>query len=155
MRNRFRNVAAALALIARRSPARTSAGRPGLALRPIDLRVFGGEYDWHADNDFRLDWNRPPVSEEGFPLAAVHYRVRDPAGAVAIGELQLPWYTTCIENIQRPPGPGAYTAEVWLEGPGTTGPVASGDAALRRRPAGHRRNRLRPVAGSRGTRPRS
>jgi hypothetical protein len=99
-------------------------------LRPIDLRVFGGEDAWHADNDFRLDWDQPPISEQGFPVNAVHYRVRDPAGAVAIAEVRLPWDTTQIENLQLPSGRGAYTADVWLEGHGgPAGPVVS--AALR------------------------
>ena len=99
-------------------------------LRPIDLRVFGGEDAWHADNDFRLDWDRPPVSEQGFPVTAVHYRVRDAAGALAIAEVRLPWDTAQIENLHLPSGRGIYTADVWLEGPGgQTGPPAS--AALR------------------------
>jgi hypothetical protein len=99
-------------------------------LRPINLRVFGGEDAWHADNDFRLDWDRPPVSEQGFPISAVHYRVLDAAGAVAVAEVRLPWDTTQIENLHLPSGRGIYRADVWLEGPGgQVGPEAS--AALR------------------------
>jgi len=99
-------------------------------LRPIGLRVAGGEDAWHADNDFRLDWDRPPVSEQGFPINAVHYRVRDATGAVAIAEVRLPWNTAQIEYVHLPSGPGTYSAEVWLEGPGgQTGPIVS--AALR------------------------
>jgi hypothetical protein len=95
-------------------------------LRPIDLRVAGGEDAWHADNDFRLDWDRPPVSEQGFPVNAVHYRVRDAAGAVVLAETRLPWNTTQIESLYLPSGRGAYTADVWLEGPGgQTGPLVS------------------------------
>lgn len=128
MRNLLRNLVTALTLIAAALGGAADAGADQRAqLRPVDFRVFGGEYSWHADNDFRLDWGRPPVSEEGFPIAAVHYRVRDPAGAIAIAEARLPPYTTYIENIHLPAGRGAYTAEVWLEGPGgQPGPVASG-----------------------------
>jgi hypothetical protein len=94
-------------------------------LRPIDLRVFGGQESWHADNDFRLDWDRPPVAAEGFPVTAVDYRVRDAAGTAVVPETHLPWDTAQIENIHLPatapgigPAPGVYTADVWLEGPG-------------------------------------
>jgi hypothetical protein len=129
MRNRFRNAIAALTLIAAALVGADDVRADQLAqLRPLDFRVFGGEYAWHADNDFRLDWDRPPVSEEGFPIVAVHYRVRDPTGAIAIAEARLPWYTTHVENIHLPPGRGTYTADIWLEGPGgQMGPVASGE----------------------------
>ncbi|HEV7482380.1 MAG TPA: hypothetical protein VGO13_04710 [Solirubrobacterales bacterium] len=129
MRIRFRDIVTTLALIAAALAGADEVRADQVAqLRPIDFRVFGGEYAWHADNDFRLDWDRPPVSEEGLPIVAVHYRVRDPAGAIAIAEARLPWYTTHIENIHLPAGRGAYTADVWLEGPGgQMGPVASGE----------------------------
>lgn len=98
---------------------------PAAQLRPIDLRVFGGQESWHADNDFRLDWDRPPVADHGFPVTAVDYRVRDAAGTAVVPEIHLPWETTQIENIHLPPSvrgasptPGIYTADVWLEGPG-------------------------------------
>jgi hypothetical protein len=93
-------------------------------LRPLDLRVFGGEQSWHPDNDFRLDWDRPPVADQGFPVTAVDYLVHDAAGATVIPLTHLPWETTQIENIHLPrPVPGVYTAEVWLEGPnGQPGP---------------------------------
>lgn len=128
MRNRFHSLVAALALgVTALAGADETWADQVSQLRPVDFRVSGGEYAWHADNYFRLDWSRPPVSEEGFPIAAVHYRVRDPAGAVAIAEARLPPYVTHIENIHVPSGPGAYTAEVWLEGPGgQPGPIASG-----------------------------
>jgi hypothetical protein len=87
-------------------------------LRPIDLRVFGGEETWHPDNDFRLDWDRPPVADQGFPVVAVDYRIRNAAGTAVVPETRLPWDTTQIENLHVPAGPGIYTADVWLEGPG-------------------------------------
>jgi hypothetical protein len=100
-------------------------------LRPIDLRVSGGEESWHPDNDFRLDWDRPPIADQGFPVTAVDYRVRDAAGTAVVPEIHLPWDIAQIENIHLPlPVPGIYTADVWLEGPGgQRGPRVS--AALR------------------------
>jgi hypothetical protein len=100
-------------------------------LRPIDLRVAGGEENWHADNDFRLDWDRSPVAEQSFPVTAVDYRVRDAAGTTVIPETRLPWDVTQIQYIHIPsPIPGVYTADVRLEGPGgVPGPWVS--AALR------------------------
>jgi hypothetical protein len=85
-------------------------------LRPLDLRVADGEGSWHADNDFRLDWDRPPIAE-GLPVAAVHYRVRDGVGNVVV-EVRIPWDTTQIESVHVPPRPGRYTADVRLEGGG-------------------------------------
>ncbi|MCW2989165.1 MAG: hypothetical protein JWM24_2103 [Solirubrobacterales bacterium] len=87
-------------------------------LRPIDLRVFGGEGTWHPDNDFRLDWDRPPVAAQGFPIVAVDYRILNSAGTPVIPETRLPWDTSQIENLHLPTGPGIYTADVWLVGPG-------------------------------------
>ncbi len=99
-------------------------------LRPINLRVSGGEDNWHPDNDFRLDWDRPPVADQDFPVVAVDYRIRDAAGTAVLPETRLPWATTQIENLHVPPTPGIYTADVWLVGPGgQRGPQVS--AALR------------------------
>jgi hypothetical protein len=91
-------------------------------LRPLDMQVSGGEETWHAENDFRLDWRRPP----GAVIAAVGYRVRDAAGAVVVPEKRFGWDAVSIDHIHVPPRPGAYTAEVWLEGPhGERGPQES------------------------------
>jgi hypothetical protein len=107
-----------------------AAADPASQLYPIDLRVAGGEDAWHAENDFRLDWDRPPAATAEFPVIAIGYRVRDASGAVAVAEARLPWDATEIEHIHVPQVPGAYTADVWLEGPdGKRGPQVS--AALR------------------------
>lgn len=91
-------------------------------LRPLHMRVSGGEETWHAENDFRLDWDRPP----GVTVLAVGYRVRDADGAVVVPETRFGWETTVIDHIHVPPRPGAYTADVWLEGPhGERGPQES------------------------------
>lgn len=90
------------------------------ALQPLDLYVYGGEERWRADPRFTLYWKLPPA-----PVAAVHYRVRDSSGEVAIGETVLDWPATSIERLKVPPVPGAYMAEVWLEADdGTQGPPA-------------------------------
>lgn len=128
MRRTLTSLLVAVAALAATPPA-TVAGADSsdllAQLRPIDLRVSGGEDSWHADNEFRLDWDRPPVAEQGFAVTAVDYRVRDATGTVAT-EVRLPWNTTQIENIHVPSHPGAYTIDVWLEGPeGRRGPRES------------------------------
>ena len=108
---------------------RAAAG-PAAQLYPIDLKVDGGEDAWHPSNFFRLEWDRPPIADQGFPVTAVGYRVRDAAGAVAIGERRLAGDRSLIGSLRVPPVPGVYTADVWLEGPdGERGPAVS--AALR------------------------
>ena len=83
--------------------------------RPVNLRVFGGEGSWHADNDFRLDWDRAPGTED-IAVGAVGLRVRDAGGAVVVPEAHLSWEMSYIEHLHVPPTPGVYTADVWLEG---------------------------------------
>jgi hypothetical protein len=78
-------------------------------LQPIHLGVVGCEGPWCADNEFRLDWERPPIASEGFPVTAVHFRVRDAAGTLVVPETELPWDTTSIEHIAVPAVPGIYT----------------------------------------------
>jgi hypothetical protein len=94
-------------------------------LRPLDLHVAGGEERWRVDPRFTLYWELPPG-----PVAAIHYRLLDPSGRVAIGKTTLDRRATSIERLKVPPAPGVYTAEVWLEaGDGTQGPPV--DARLR------------------------
>jgi hypothetical protein len=95
-------------------------------LRPLDLRVSGGEDVWHADNSFRLDWDRPPVATAGLPVRAVHFRLRDDAGRVVLPASTIVRDVTRIEYIHVPSGPGRYLADVWLESTeGRTGPAVS------------------------------
>jgi hypothetical protein len=94
------------------------------AFQPINLRVDGGEDNWHPQRLFALRWSNPPG------VAAVHYRVLDPDGAVALDEARLTGAATAIQHVSVPPTPGAYTAEVWLErGDGSEGERV--DAKLR------------------------
>jgi hypothetical protein len=113
------------ALMGSLAAADVAAADPDEQLRPVDLRVFGdGEDSWYADNDFRLDWDRAPGSEQ---LAApVNLRVRNASGGVVVLKTGLPSGKTTISHIHVPPTPGVYTADVWLEGPeGERGPEAS------------------------------
>ena len=111
-------------------------------LRPVNLRVSGGESNWHADKEFRLDWDRPP-SDQIHAVTAVKFRVRSASGAVVVPTTTLPWDTDRIEPIQVSPIPGIYTADVWLEGLlGAIGPAVS--ASLRFDDA--RPGNARPVA---------
>ena len=81
----------------------------GAGLQPIDLRVVGGEETWHATPSFTLRWRNPAG------VAAVQYRVLDPAGAVSVADTRISWAASAIEGLHVPLVPGAYTAEVWLE----------------------------------------
>jgi hypothetical protein len=78
--------------------------------QPLNLSVDGGEQSWHSQRSFALRWSNPPGS-----IAAVHYRVLNPSGQVAVKETTLDWAATAIQHLSVPPVPGAYTAEVWLE----------------------------------------
>jgi hypothetical protein len=91
----------------------------GASLQPIDLRVDGGEDNWHPGRMFALTWSNPPG------VTAVHYRLLGPGGDVLIADTTLPWAANAIEHLSVPPSPGAYTAEVWLEdAKGAGGPPA-------------------------------
>jgi hypothetical protein len=105
-----------LAAVALATVGRAGADPATAQLYPIDLRVEGGEEAWHSEYMFRLEWERPPIASQGLPIAAVGYRLLDPVGA-AVREDRLGGDRNLI-SIQIPPVPGAYTAEVWLEGPG-------------------------------------
>ncbi len=89
-------------------------------MQPIDLRVDGGEDNWHPSRMFALSWSNPSG------VAAVHYRLLGPGGEVLIGDTRLPWAASAIDHLSAPAAPGAYTAEVWLEdGGGAQGPTVS------------------------------
>jgi hypothetical protein len=88
--------------------------------QPIDLKVDGGEENWHPSRMFALSWSNPPG------VAAAHYRLLGPGGEVLIGDARLPWAASAIEHLSVPAAPGAYTAEVWLEDAGgAQGPPVS------------------------------
>ena len=113
----------------------SAAADPAAQLLPVHLRVSEGEENWHADDDhFQLNWDRPPIAEQGFPITAVDYRVRNAAGTVVTKEIRLPGDKVQIDNAHLPDdaAPGVYTADIWLEGPGgQRGPTGECGAALR------------------------
>ncbi len=79
--------------------------------RPVDLRVVG-ESEWHPENRFELTWTNPPGG--GAPLAATHYRIRDPLGT-PIDEATLTGAWDGIAGLTVPKIVGTYSAEIWLE----------------------------------------
>jgi hypothetical protein len=92
----------------------SAASASGMDLQPLNLRVDGGEETWHAEPGFGLSWRNPP--QAGSPeIAAVHYRLLDPAGQVALPETRIDWAATSIDWLRVPDTPAAYTVEVWLE----------------------------------------
>jgi hypothetical protein len=106
-------VQAALALLSQ-APARAALQLPGQTpSAPIELHVRGGGDQWRSTNKFALDWRNPTQPS----IAAVHYRVRDAAGAGILGEARAEWPLESIPELLVPHGAGPYTAEVWLEGP--------------------------------------
>ncbi len=112
-------LAALLAASARIAPTAGASPPP-----PANLRVTGGEDAWHPENRFELEWDNPSTGA-GPPLAAVHYRIRDPLGT-AIDETRIGWATEGVAALTIPEVPGIYTAELWLEGTvGAQGPAAS------------------------------
>jgi len=92
----------------------------GATVQPTDLRVDGGEDNWHPSRMFALSWSNPPG------VAAAHYRLLAPGGGVLIPNTTLPWAANAIEHLSVPATPGAYTAEIWLEDSGgEQGPAVS------------------------------
>ncbi len=90
-------------------------------LYPNDMRVIGGASSWHADNDFRVYWDVPPLPT-GSAITGVEFRLLDQAGNVLMEERDLPVWTTHFEVLYVPSGPGAYLAQVRIEVSGQTGP---------------------------------
>ncbi len=90
----------------------SSGAAAGAGLQPIDLRVDGGEETWRPSPSFSLRWRNPT---DGPAVAAVHYRLLEPSGAVSVADTRIGWAATSIEGLHVPFAPGAYTAEVWLE----------------------------------------
>lgn len=110
---------AGLPVAARATPEQTQ------RLRPLDLEVFPGGSDWRPDNAYPLHWGLPTVVDEGFPITAVNYWVRDARGAVAVPAVRLPAPVGQTARVHLASA-GVYTAEVWFEGPdGQAGPPAS------------------------------
>ncbi len=79
---------------------------------------------WQPDRSFGLKWRNP--SATGTPIAAVHFLVRDPQGAVTIGPKRIDWAAERADGLHLNGSSGAYTADVWLEDTGgAQGPAAT------------------------------
>jgi hypothetical protein len=139
MRRARRACRAALAILAASLLIADGAAAAGEAsqLLPVQLQVMdgGGVVDsansWHPDNLFVLNWIRPPVTAQGFPITAANYSLYDATGS-ELGKAHISGDMTRIDNVRIPVpfDPGVYKVDVWLEGPGgQPGPKVS--AALR------------------------
>ncbi|HMI81741.1 MAG TPA: hypothetical protein VK480_08130 [Solirubrobacterales bacterium] len=92
-------------------------------LRVANLRVWGGEENWHARNFFRLNWDQVP-GPPAYPRAVV-YRLFDPQGNPVGPPVRDTERVQSIEGLAVPSAPGAYAIEVWLEdAEGRAGPAA-------------------------------
>lgn len=96
--------------------------RAGAAVAPADfhptyLGIWGIKETWYSNNDFDVGWTNPtdPSNRYVSPVAAVHYRVLNQAGAVVIGERRVAGSRNEINPLTVPDIPGVYTVEVWLE----------------------------------------
>jgi hypothetical protein len=74
------------------------------------LHVFGGDA-WHADNEFRLEWDANPPT----PVATViKYGVRSPTGKIMIGfDNHTVARDESVAVVSVPPAPGIYWFEAW------------------------------------------
>ena len=100
--------AAAIAAVLLASGQAAAAPPPPAGLEPQE-----GSSGWQAESRFGIHWKNPVTS--GPPVAAVHYLVRDPLGAVVVGPRRLEGPTERVEGLRLNSGVGAYTAAVWLE----------------------------------------
>ncbi|MGN6258238.1 MAG: hypothetical protein ACTHN3_10895 [Solirubrobacterales bacterium] len=90
-----------------------SAAKATEPLRMTNVRVEGGEANWHSENAFRLDWDQipaPPV----YPRAVL-YRLYDSEGHLVDGPVRNTKTLLTIDPLRVPPTPGVYTVEAWLE----------------------------------------
>jgi hypothetical protein len=104
---------ATIALVVAMGAVLFPAGVVAAPLQPLDLRVDGGEENWHAETSFALRWTNP-LPSGGSPVAAVHHRLLAPDGHT-LAEGEIGWAATSIQPLTVPAIPGAYRAEVWLE----------------------------------------
>jgi len=91
-------------------PALASAADP---LQIANLKVEGGEENWHAENVFRLEWDE--VSGVLPYSLAVLYRTYDAEGNLVEGPIRVTGTPGALDPVEVPPTPGAYRIEVWLE----------------------------------------
>jgi hypothetical protein len=90
-------------------PATARAAEP---LRIENLRVEGGEANWHASNAFRLDWAQIPGVAG--PLTVI-YHLYDADSNLIEGPVRYTDNAWLLESLEVPPIPGTYTVEIRLE----------------------------------------
>lgn len=76
-----------------------------------DLAVADGEANWRPTNSFSLSWRNP--SRQASPIAVAHYELADSSGRIVASGSQTGTGITALSNL-RVPGPGDYTARIWL-----------------------------------------
>ena len=100
----------------------------GAPLQPEGLEVAGGEDRWHPARSFDLTWVLPPQGQ-GSPLSAIHVKVLDAQGGVAVPERTMQ-PAQRLDDLTVPNNPGFYSVQIWLEdAAGNTGAPAT--ASLR------------------------
>ena len=90
---------------------------------PRSLTLGGGE-DWRRVNDFDLAWANPDQGRAS-PIGGASWRVQGPAGFDTGTKFAAGRNLTALKDL-RVPGPGAYSAQVWLRD--EAGNEASGSA---------------------------
>lgn len=116
MNLRPRSSSAAAALVALATLALSGGVAAAAPPPPESLVVTNGGETWRPDNGFNLHWRNP---EQQVPLVtAIHYRVRNPAGSVIVGDTRIEGALSQLNSLLVPNVPGTYTAEVWLEDAG-------------------------------------
>ncbi len=107
MRFRFASPLVLLALLAAALPAPAGAS-DGTVL--TGLHVFGGDV-WHADNEFRVEWDPNPPTPF---VSVVKYGLRAVGGYYIPGfpdqTVENPWN---VAIVRVPPAPGVYLFEAW------------------------------------------
>jgi hypothetical protein len=93
----------------------SAAADPTALLKPVNLRVAGGESNWQPDNDFSLYWDPPATGS--FEVHAVHYHLPEGPGLEPARTVDLPWYIGQIEDVHVR-APGIYMVGIWFEGAG-------------------------------------
>jgi len=78
---------------------------------PRSLAVAGGE-DWRRVNDFDLTWANPDQGRAS-PIAGASWRIVGPAGFDTGAQFASGRNLTVLKD-QSVPGPGTYSAQVWL-----------------------------------------
>jgi hypothetical protein len=92
-------------------PARTVLIDNNAPAHPRDLAVLGGD-GWRRANDFDLVWANPDQGRAS-AIGGASWRIGGPAGYDSGARFAPGRSLTTLRDL-RVPGPGAYTAQVWL-----------------------------------------